>query len=294
MSKAFAGPDGCPACPGGVRAKASRDKIKQQDEVTKGVAKREEALANGILREKEINEEMRGRLAIAKQAMDAQVAQAEEATNVARQKITDLIKETAEKVAEIKNQAIRIMQMAATSAAADAGNQAALISVAPGAIVHSNHLTPQMFVNAVLANSALVAHPELTQLIAQVSIEVVNGQALMVPAPTQPGEPAQAEPPKKPEDTPAAVQQQVEPIAAQYARSSQEEAGLQQKSSQDPYMEELTDGTDSGEDLINPNSDQPPIRKKNKISKAAKQARAEATTGGGAAPKIAKTKPAKK
>ena len=184
--------------------------------------------------------------------------------------------------------------MAATSAAADAGNQAALISVAPGAIVHSNHLTPQMFVDAVLANSALAAHPELTQLIAQVSIEVVNGQALMIPAPTQPREPAQAEPPKKPEDTPAAVQQQVEPIVVQDARSSQQEVGLQQKSSQDSYMEELTDGTDSEEDVLNANNDGPPIRKKKQMSRAMRKARAEATASGGAAAKIGKPKPAKK
>ena len=174
--------------------KQATQRSKLQEDLAKAVEKRAEAVANGRQREKEINEEMRGRLAIAKQVMEAQVAQAEEATKVANQKLQDLAKETADKVALIKLKATPLMQKVATTAAASAGNQAALISVAPGAIVHSNHLTPQMFMDAVLAIPALTAHPELSQLIAQVSIGVVNGQALMVPAPTAQGQSQQEAP----------------------------------------------------------------------------------------------------
>ena len=95
---------------------------------------------------------------------------------------------------------------------------------------------------------------------------------------------------KQPQAAPAAVQQQVELIAAQDAMSSQEKIG-----DLDSDMEKLTEGTDSEEDVINANNDGPPERKKKKpMSRAMRKSRAEATASGGAAGKIAKTKPAKK
>ena len=129
--------------------KQATAKIKLEGELAKGVEKGDEAVAQGHQRAKDINEEMRVKLAIAKQAMGAQVAQAEEAIKVAKQKLVDLAKETTERVAAIKTKATPIMQKAVTVAASNAGNQAALIPVAPGAIVHPNHLTPQMFMDAV-------------------------------------------------------------------------------------------------------------------------------------------------
>ena len=71
--------------------------------------------------------------------------------------------------------------------------------------------------------------------------------------------------------------------------SSQEKSG-----DLDSDMEKLTEGTDSQEDVINANNDGTPERKKKPMSRAMRKSRAEATASGGAAGKIAKTKPANK
>ena len=148
------------------------------------------------------------------------------------------------------------------------------LAVAPGAIVHSNHLSAQTFLDAFAGMQELEISSDYLQQLAQACIGVVGNQAMQVPAPTQ-----QAHPP------PPTVQLQ----PSQQAQGSAQPPAMQQGAppgASDPSKEvihvgadrdddEMTEMSDSEAECNNANSDKPPVEKKKKGTRAAKKEKEE-------------------
>ena len=174
--------------------------IKQQlqDKIAKEVQKRTEATTRGDQKIKDVEEEFRAKLQMAKEVKAQLEAQADEAITTTRQKLADHVKEAKLAIEAFGAKSAPIMQKVAATAAAKTGTPAANMAIAPGQIVHSNHLSAQSFLNAFGEMPGLTIQPDMVQQLAQACIQVVGSQAVQVPAssrpaqtPPQPQEPAQ-------------------------------------------------------------------------------------------------------
>jgi len=266
-----------------LEQKAATAKRKFQEELAAKIQKRDEAATQGQARLQEIIDEQQKRITVATQTTAYQVAQAEEAIKAIQKKIEDYEKETSEEMKRMKTQATPVLQRAATGTAAMAGPQTALIQVAPGAVVHSNHLSAETFQQAF---AAMGITPEMSQALAQQAIQTVGNQAMIVPHQASPAKEALAAAP---------VQTQVNATAAPETVVIQVEAPAdQQESNPDLQMEELTDISDPDNDLHNANSGLPPVSKKKKVTKAVKKSKAAAGASASTDQKAGREKPGKK
>ena len=111
--------------------------------------------------------------------------------------------------------------------------------------------------------------PEMAEVVAQITTGLLNHHAMPVPAPAQEKTVAQ----EQTTNTEVAPQPQLQAKPEANVGQDGENVTTRQpepaQGSQDSSMEELTDGIDSDEDLINANSGEPPARKEKQMTKAA-------------------------
>ena len=160
--------------------------IKQQlqDKIAKEVQKRADATTRGDQKIKDVEEEYHAKLKMAKEVKAQLEAQADEAIATTTRKLADHVKEAKIAIDEFGAKSAPIMQKVATNAAAKSGSQAAILAIAPGQIVHSNHLSAQSFLDAFGSMPGLTIQPDMVQQLAQACIQVVGNQAMQVPAPS--------------------------------------------------------------------------------------------------------------
>ena len=252
----------------------AKRKQQLQDQIAKGLQTRTDATTRGDQHIKDVQEEYRVKLELAKEVKTKLEKQADENVASLRQKLDDHVREAKIAIDTFGARAAPIMQAVATNAAAKSGSQTALLAVAPGAIVHSNHLSAQTFLDAFAGMQGLGISPDYLQQLAQACIGVVGNQAMQVPAPTQ-----QAHPP------PPTVQLQ----PSQQAQGSAQPPAMQQTAppgASDPSKEVIHVGADRDDDVMtemsdseaecnNANSDKPPVEKKKKGTRAAKKEKEE-------------------
>ena len=260
--------------------------IKQQleDQIAKEVEKQGDAEAEGKQVIKNIEEDYRSKLESAKRINAITEARAVETRATMQKKLGDHIKEAKEQIAAQKAKSAPVLQKVATNAAADSGASGALLAIAPGQIVHSNHLSAQTFLDAFAHLPGMAAlQPEMLQAFAQVCIQVVGSQAMEVPAHPAPPPTLQVAPAAAP------VQRQVVATTAVEEVKEQEGADAsQQTAPPESQMEDqvLTDGACSEEEMMNANSGLPPVSKKKPMTRAARKQRAAGKNGLGVAQKI--------
>ena len=256
-----------------LEQKNAKRKQQLQDQIAKELQARTDATTHGDQHIKDVQEEYRVKLELAKKVKAELEKQADANIVSLKQKLDDHVKETKIAIDTFVARGAPIMQAVATNAAAKSGSQAAMLAVAPGAIVHSNHLSAQTFLDAFTGMQGLGIAPEFLQQLAQACIGVVGQQAIQVPATTQ-----QAHPP------PPAVH-----LPPQQAQGSAQSSAMQQTAppgttdatgevihvGADRDEDDLTDMSDSEEECINANSDKAPVAKKKKGTRAAKKEKEE-------------------
>ena len=216
-----------------------------------------------------------------------------------KKKLEGHAKETSEMIKHFKFKAGPLLHKAANAAASTTGAPVAFIPVALGGIIHSNHVNSLMLMDAMAKAPTLTGiNPEQAKAFAQFASDFMNEIALMVPSPAMPKTAVQAETATTEVGSQSLPQAQPGAILVPDGESSTAaQIGAATNGNQDPAhssMDELTDGTDSDDELMNANSAEAPIKRKKKMTKAEKKARADSTANGGAASKIGKGKPEKK